>query len=83
MRSRLSRKARETACSTALGALDSCGGPVFGIFSPEISRFVILEGGTPGVNRLTVPLCPEVTFRLGDPRSWVLWVTLRKAVRLS
>jgi hypothetical protein len=57
MRSKLSRKARETACSTALGALGSCGGPVFGMFLPEISRFVILGARMPGVNHLGVPVC--------------------------
>jgi hypothetical protein len=42
MRSRLSRTARETACSTAFGALGSCAIPVFGIVSPGFSRFAIL-----------------------------------------
>lgn len=74
MRSRLSRKARDTACSTALGGLVSGDMPVFGVFLPEISRFVILEGKVLGVNRLAVLLCPEVTFpqpRLAPPSRWL------------
>jgi hypothetical protein len=59
MRSRLSRKARETACSRAFGVLASAGIPV-AAFSAKISRFVILEGGMCCVNRPTVLLCLEV-----------------------
>jgi len=36
MRSRLSRKARETACSMALGVLDSGGIPVSGNFAQNL-----------------------------------------------
>jgi hypothetical protein len=67
MRSKLSRKARETACSTAFGVLDSGGIPVFRAVSPKISRFVILEGRLRNVNRLTVPVCPEVPL---PARGW-------------
>ena len=60
MRSKLSRKARETACSTALGVFASVGIPVPAAISTKIGRFVILEARIPGVNRLTVLLCLEV-----------------------
>src|ERR1035438_2305166 len=60
MRSKLSRKARETACSTAFGVLDSDDIPFLRAIAPKISRFVILEGRMRPVNRLTVLLCLEV-----------------------
>jgi hypothetical protein len=60
MRSKLSRKARETACSMALGVFASVGIPVPAAISTKIGRFVILKARMHGVNRRTVLLCLEV-----------------------
>src|SRR5712691_12289453 len=57
MRSRFSRKARETAWSTALAELGSWG---MRRFAGKLARFVILEGTRLGVNRRGVALCLQV-----------------------
>jgi hypothetical protein len=63
MRSRLSRRARETNCSMADGVFESgdirlagCSGA----FRPKLPRFVILEAMPCPVNRLGVLLFVEV-----------------------
>src|SRR5258707_9749127 len=68
MRSRFSRKARETAWSTALAELGSWG---MRRLAGKLARFVILEGTRLGVNRRGVALCLEVP-RLGSSQRSVV-----------